>query len=800
MLELGLSQDPRFTTLMSILYYVVKFAQQKAILQSANELFTPEQKTRLLLQIKAAHALSRGLPPSEPLQQLLRHYTLPAGTWNPMLPPARQSELLKRVLDGTSDPCSAFVDSTLTRPRAPEVQIFEESKLITSSAVPTRLAQLKELQAKRPQACLAREQAQIQLLELQKSVRYAVTQSIPANIRDSGTFRNRKTIELEQKIRQKELRKNKQNMDKAKRKERKEFLNAVLTHQRNFLNTHRENRRQLKKLAMSTQKVYDSIEKQAQDDEKQTEKERLNALKNKNEEEYIRLLKKTKNERLHTLMKQTEEYMNSLGATIQQEQRQAEQEKARKAAEVKRRKLEESKARGEDVVDEETKMETSSTAANPVDDKLSGRKKYYQIAHAVKEPILAKPKALICGDLRPYQMMGLEWLVSLYNNNLNGILADEMGLGKTIQTISLLAYIMEKKNNNGPFLVVVPMSTLHNNWVHEFERWFPDCKKVVYDGEKDHRKLVRETQLYAGNYNVLLTTYEFAMRDKKYLKKIRWEYIIIDEAHRLKNPKCRLAQDLAQYDLHCRRVALTGTPLQNDLQELWALLNFLHPAIFKSCENFEKWFASPFVNLGVGGEHASMTEEEKLLVIDRLHGMLRPFMLRREKREVETQLANKMEKVLKCELTPLQVVLYQGILQGSVKMQNRMVQLRKVCNHPFLFHPCTRGVIGSEYFRFDEDAVKCCGKFLLLDNILPKLKATGHRVLIFNQMTKLMNLLEDYFTLRQYNYLRLDGNTSAENRRDSLVAFNAPDSKYFVFMLSTKAGSHSFFLSFLPIL
>lgn len=803
MSSMGLQNDPRFNTLTSILYYVVKFAQQKAKLQIASELFTPEQKTRLLLQMKAVQVLNRGLHPSEPLQNLLKQFALPPGTYNPNLPPARQAELVKRVLEnGSVDPPSALVDALMnSRPKISDIRLTEERSEIIAKSVDKRLKHLSELQAKRALPSLVREQAQIKLIALQTRVRHAVTQSIPTDIRDSGTFRNKKTIELEQRIREKELRKNKLNFDKAKRKERKDFLTAVLAHQRNFVNVHRENKRQLKKLVLGAQKLYESVEKQAQDEEKQTEKDRLNALKNQNEEEYIRLLKKTKNERLHTLMKQTEEYMSSLGATIQKEQRHAEQEKARKAAEVKKKKLEEkseNKKGGaeEDEEEEEEVKETVSTTDNSSssskESELSGRKKYYQIAHAIKEKITQKPKALKCGDLRQYQMLGLEWLVSLYNNNLNGILADEMGLGKTVQTISLLAYVMEKKHNNGPFLVIVPMSTLHNNWVYEFTRWFPDCKKVVYDGEKEHRKLIREQQLFSGNYNVLLTTFEFAMRDKKYLKKVKWEYIIIDEAHRLKNPKCRLAQDLAQYDLHCRRVALTGTPLQNDLQELWALLNFLHPAIFKSCENFEKWFSSPFQNLGVGGgekeQHTTMTEEEKLLVIDRLHGMLRPFMLRREKREVETQLANKMEKVLKCELTPLQVFLYKAILHGNIKMQNRMVQLRKVCNHPYLFHPYTRGVIGSEFYTFDENLVKCCGKFLLLDNILPKLKATGHRVLIFNQMTKLMNILEEYFNLREYKFLRLDGNTSAEDRRASLLAYNAPNSEYFIFMLSTKAG------------
>ena len=184
----------------------------------------------------------------------------------------------------------------------------------------------------------------------------------------------------------------------------------------------------------------------------------------------------------------------------------------------------------------------------------------------------------------------------------------------------------------------------------------------------------------------------------------------------------------------------------------------------------------------------AMTEEEKLLVINRLHAILRPFMLRREKREVEKDLADKIEKVLRCELTATQRLLYSSIMDGKVSIHNRMVQLRKVCNHPFLFHPYVRGMPGAVQYSVDEELVSMCGKFALLDSILPKLKATGHRVLIFNQMTRTMNILEDYFRMRDYSFLRLDGTTATGDRSDALKAYNAVDSPYFIFILSTKAG------------
>ena len=184
-----------------------------------------------------------------------------------------------------------------------------------------------------------------------------------------------------------------------------------------------------------------------------------------------------------------------------------------------------------------------------------------------------------------------------------------------------------------------------------------------------------------------------------------------------------------------------------------------------------------------------MSEEEKLLVINRLHAILRPFMLRREKKEVEKDLADKVEKVLRCELTPVQRLLYASIMEGKVAVHNRMIQLRKVCNHPLLFHPYVRHIPGAAQYECDDTTlIEQCGKFALLDSILPKLKATGHRVLIFNQMTKTMNVLEDYFRLRDYKFLRLDGTTATEDRSESLKQYNAVDSDYFIFILSTKAG------------
>jgi SWI/SNF-related matrix-associated actin-dependent regulator of chromatin subfamily A protein 2/4 len=261
---------------------------------------------------------------------------------------------------------------------------------------------------------------------------------------------------------------------------------------------------------------------------------------------------------------------------------------------------------------------------------------------------------MIGGNLKEYQVKGLEWLVSLYNNNLNGILADEMGLGKTIQTIGLITFLMEKKKNLGPYLIILPLSTM-SNWVLEFEKWAPSVNVVAYKGSPASRRMLQNS-MRATKFNVLLTTYEYIIKDKSVLAKIRWKYMIIDEGHRMKNHHCKLTQVLNTHYLAPHRLLLTGTPLQNKLPELWALLNFLLPSIFKSCSTFEQWFNAPFATTG---EKVELNEEETILIIRRLHKVLRPFLLRRLKKEVESQLPDKVEHIVKCDMSALQRVLYR---------------------------------------------------------------------------------------------------------------------------------------------
>ncbi|XP_013786045.1 transcription activator BRG1-like isoform X1 [Limulus polyphemus] len=433
-----------------------------------------------------------------------------------------------------------------------------------------------------------------------------------------------------------------------------------------------------------------------------------------------------------------------------------------------------------------------------------GYQNYYNIAHAVREEVKEQSSVLVNGKLKEYQIKGLEWLVSLYNNNLNGILADEMGLGKTIQTIALITHLIEKKRVNGPFLIIVPLSTL-SNWMLEFDRWAPTVIKVAYKGSPNIRRQIA-SQMRNSKLNVLLTTYEYVIKDKSILAKIRWKYMIIDEGHRMKNHHCKLTQILNTHYSAPHRLLLTGTPLQNKLPELWALLNFLLPSIFKSCATFEQWFNAPFATTG---EKVELNEEETILIIRRLHKVLRPFLLRRMKKEVESQLPEKVEYVVKCDMSSLQRLLYQhmqnkGILltDGSEKdkkgkggtktLMNTIMQLRKICNHPFMFQHIEEayaehlGISGG--IVHGPDIYRVSGKFELLDRIIPKLYAMNHRILLFCQMTTLMTIMEDYMNYRGYLYLRLDGTTKAEDRGQLLAKFNDPGSKYFVFLLSTRAG------------
>jgi len=387
----------------------------------------------------------------------------------------------------------------------------------------------------------------------------------------------------------------------------------------------------------------------------------------------------------------------------------------------------------------------------------------------------------ILAKMRAYQLEGLNWLVKLHDNGINGILADEMGLGKTLQSISLLAYLHESRGIEGPHLVIVPKSVV-NNWMREFKKWCPTLRPVKMLGSKDERARIMRDELKPGAFDVLVTSYEGVLKEKNGLCKIEWIYLLIDEAHRIKNPNSSLSKIVRLIPTQFR-LLITGTPLQNNLNELWALLNFLLPDIFGSEADFETWFS-----LG--------DADAKDNVVKKLHTVLRPFMLRRIKKDVEKDLPPKREVKLYIGMTAMQRLWYTKILSKDahtlnalggpdrVRLLNILMQLRKVCNHPYLFEGAEPGPPFMDGPHLWENT----GKLVLLSKLLPKLEAQDSRVLIFSQMTRMLDILEDYMRLKQYQYCRIDGSTSGDARDEQMDTFNAPGSAKFAFLLSTRAG------------
>ena len=660
--------------------------------------------------------------------------------------------------------------------------------------------------------------------------------------------------------------------ERKRRQKHSEYLNAVLTHSREMQAWHRNNQEKMRKVNKAILAYHANAEREQKKEQERLEKERLRRLMAEDEEGYRKLIDQKKDKRLAFLLSQTDEYINQLTDMVSQhksehKRRQREIKRLQRAEERARipehmrripvrnkstgavlkgdeapllpelqmwleknpdyepipdyesdhdsddesGKADEEKTEkenGEEATEKDI-IEKARMEAQKGDDEykkgIKGEANYYQMAHTINEEVHEQASIMVHGKLKEYQVKGLEWMVSLHNNNLNGILADEMGLGKTIQTIALITYLMEKKGVMGPFLIIVPLSTL-SNWMLEFQKWAPTLTTLSYKGSPNQRRAVAG-QIRSGRFNVLVTTYEYVIREKAILCKLRWKYMVIDEGHRMKNHNNKLTVTINQFYTTSHRILLTGTPLQNKLPELWALLNFLLPSIFKACDTFEQWFNAPFA---ITGEKVELNEEETILIIRRLHKVLRPFLLRRLKKDVESQLPDKVEYIIKCEMSGMQRALYthmqeKGVMLtegggqkgskgggGAKALMNTIMQLRKLCNHPFMFQHIEESYARHSGMASDvvqgPDLFRASGKFELLDRIFPKLKRSGHRILLFCQMTQLMTIMEDYLNWRGYKYLRLDGTTKAEERGEMLAQFNDPKSEYFLFLLSTRAG------------
>ncbi|KAJ6661744.1 hypothetical protein lerEdw1_013266 [Lerista edwardsae] len=488
-----------------------------------------------------------------------------------------------------------------------------------------------------------------------------------------------------------------------------------------------------------------------------------------------------------------------------------------------------------------------------------GAKHFFDPARKINgQPVpFQQPKLFSGGIMRWYQVEGMEWLRMLWENGINGILADEMGLGKTIQCIATIALMVER-GVTGPFLVCGPLSTLPN-WISEFRRFTPKVPIMLYHGtQPERRALIHRIRRKEGSLNVhpvVITSFEIAMRDRNSLQHFYWKYLIVDEGHRIKNMNCRLVQELKRFNTD-NKLLLTGTPLQNNLAELWSLLNFLLPDVFDDLKSFESWFDIASIS-EIAEDIVAKEREQNILHMLHQVSILTPFLLRRLKSDVALEVPPKREVVVYAPLVKKQETFYTAIVNRTIrkmlgieeekevlelsptgrpkrrsrkvvsyrepgendltgendlpgkleelmnrmkeevgkerpviemnvpldsevnlKMQNIMMLLRKCCNHPYLIeYPLDPA---TQQFKVDEDLVKNSGKFLLLDRMLPELKKRGHKVLLFSQMTQMLDILMDYCYLRNYQFSRLDGCMSYAQREENVVLSSVLCSVYIV--------------------
>ena len=369
-----------------------------------------------------------------------------------------------------------------------------------------------------------------------------------------------------------------------------------------------------------------------------------------------------------------------------------------------------------------------------------------------------------------------------------------MGLGKTLQSISLLTYNYEYKNIKGPSLVITPKSTLVN-WQREFGKFSPKFRIFLLDGNKDERADMIKDYItdYISNkgnngndieFDICITSYEQFNIERNHLKKINWFYIIVDEAHRMKNENAKLSKSCRMMTSEYR-LLITGTPLQNDLHELWSLLNFLLPKAFNNSVCFDDIY-----------ELSMQNELKDKNIIDNIHKLIRPIMLRRLKIDVEKNLLPKIEIILNVGLSTLQLKLYKSLIakdittitditKGKKSLLNTAMQLRKCCNHPYLFDGVEDITQGNGPHLWLN-----AGKMVLLDKLLPKLFQQSSRCLIFCQMTRMMDIIDDYLYVKGYKRCRIDGSTNGFDRQNEMDRFNDPNNfdDVKVFLLSTRAG------------
>ncbi|KAL6448052.1 hypothetical protein ACFW04_000235 [Cataglyphis niger] len=456
--------------------------------------------------------------------------------------------------------------------------------------------------------------------------------------------------------------------------------------------------------------------------------------------------------------------------------------------------------------------------------------------------ITQQPKALSPDlTLAPYQMVGLNWLAVMHAQNVNGILADEMGLGKTVQVIAFLTYLKEARLLNemdGPHLIVVPSSTMEN-WWNELEKWSPDLKIVQYYGSQDERKDMRMGWRSGDldDVDVLLTTYNLICstpEERRLFRVMRINYVIFDEAHMLKNMSTVRYENLVRINAK-HRILLTGTPLQNNLLELMSLLIFVMPSLFAGKQaDIKSLFSKNSKGDKKNGEQPLFEREQ----VKNAKEIMRPFVLRRLKNQVLRDLPDKKDEIIRCALIEKQQSMYNKLVAQfsaeaseitEVNGTGMMMQLRKLANHPLLvrdyynekkleaianrlvkepgykqknpkyvfeeliwtsdyqINQLTRMYKSVAGFGLPQELIPQAGKLKELDKLLPQLKKDSHRVLIFSQFTMVLDILEEYLTIRGHTFLRLDGSTPVTERQ-TLINEYTQDANIFIFLLSTRAG------------
>lgn len=410
-------------------------------------------------------------------------------------------------------------------------------------------------------------------------------------------------------------------------------------------------------------------------------------------------------------------------------------------------------------------------------------------------------------QLYKFQRVGVKWLWELHQVDSGGLLGDEMGLGKTIQIIAFLAGLSKtnsgKWNGLGPSIIVAPATVIYQ-WVSHFHFWCPHLRVAVLHHTGSHvgnyNKLIRDLH---ASHGILLITYAGIVKYTKDLTERKWHYVILDEGHKIRNPDTQVSKLVKKFQTP-HKILITGSPMQNSLQELWSLFDFMRPGLLGTYNAFMDHFATPITQ----GGYANATEYQEATALEiakALKQLITPYMLRRTKAEVQEHinLPDKNEQVLFCAITQEQRDLYMGYLMSNTvrsildkesrygdpiraRILVALSTLRKICNHPDLYlyeaHEESEEIDADKFGNY-----KRSGKMLVVNSLLKIWQKQGHRALIFSQSRGMLCLLEQYLQIQGFKYLRMDGTVNVGQRQNMIKTFNE-NPEYDVFLATTRVG------------